>query len=759
MSFARLTPESAVAAPHGRLYVAAFSATLFLSAFLLFSVQPLFTKMILPTLGGSPAVWSVAMVFFQAALLLGYAYAHWLTKNLGLARAAGVHVLVMLIALFALPIGIAPGWVDPPDTGQALWLLAVFALSIGAPFFAVAANGPLIQAWFARSGHSHANDPYFLYGASNVGSLLALLSYPFLIEPVISLSAQGWLWAFGYGGLIASIAGVAALAQMGRNRSSEKSSAFPDTATAAPATGRQKLTWIGLAFVPSALLVAVTAHLSTDVASAPFLWVVPLSLFLLTFVITFQQRPIIPHTWMLGLQPLIAGTALTVLALGFSLPWSTFIMLDLGALFVVAMVCHGELVRRRPAATNLTSFYLWMSLGGVLGGIFAGLAAPFLFSTVLEFPLLLVLSLFCRPGVFTGDRSEWRKVIVIASIAAIAVAGIGIIVDSVGLESPTAMLALQGLVIAAIASFLLLHRLPARLAGVAAVFFICGQIVAPTASDTTNLRGFFGVHKIRNDEDGKHRMLLHGTTVHGAQRLVVDANGTRFDPDPLAYYHWGGPLAEAVKTARRSGLRSAGLIGLGTGAMACHALPGEAFTFFEIDPLVIEIAEDPNYFGYLSACPPSGGIVLGDARLTLADQPKSAFDLIVLDAFSSDSIPVHLLTVEAVRLYFNRITETGFIAFHVSNRNMDLRPAVAAAARELGAHAYYRDDPGVPEDELKYSSRVVVVGRPGGTIERFSSNRDWSLVSDTTARAWTDDYSNVLGAIWTAHRAKSRSTQ
>lgn len=754
MPIARSSSTAAAATPAG--LVAAFAATLFLSAFLLFSVQPLFAKMILPTLGGSPGVWSVAMVFFQGVLLLGYGYAHWLTRRFGLPRAAGLHLAVMLVALFALPIGIAPGWTRPPADGQSLWLLGAFAVSVGLPFFAVAANGPLLQAWFARSGHHHADDPYFLYGASNVGSLLALLAYPFVVEPMLTLTSQSWSWTVGYGGLVAAVAGVGVLAGAGRRGAMQAETDDGFDRIGPPISTAQKLRWIGFAFVPSALLVAVTAHLSTDVAAAPFLWVVPLALFLLTFVITFQRKPIIRHEWMLGAHPLVAGCGLATLSLGYVLSWEYLIVLNLSALFVVAMMCHGELVRQRPDAANLTAFYLWMSFGGVLGGIFAGLIAPQVFSTVLEYPLLLLLSFFCRPAVFNADRAEWRRTGVLAGLLTLAVVGVSMLVDGFGHDSKTALLGLQILQVAFVAGVLILHRRPTLIAGLATAFFISALAAAPTETNEDSYRGFFGVHKVRDAEDGSHRLLLHGTTIHGVQRLIRHDGAVDFDREPLAYYHWNSPLAQAIKVARGDGrLRRAALIGLGAGALACHARPGEAFTVFEIDPLVVEIAGDPTRFGYLRDCPPVGGVVVGDARLTLSDQSKSAFDLIVLDAFSSDSVPVHLLTVEAMQLYMDKLADNGLLVFHVSNRNMALAPIVAAAARDLRLDAYHGGRPADPGDNLKYAAEVVVIGRRGGTVDAFADESGWTRLSQsTTLRAWTDDYSNVIGAIWSRLRGR-----
>src|SRR5262249_37412037 len=386
-----------------RVTLAVYTAAIFLSAALLFAVQPLFAKMVLPRLGGSPSVWSVAMVFFQAVLLGGYAYAHVLTRTLPGRVAVIVHLLLLIVATFALPLAIAAGWGRPPDQGETVWLLGLFAVSIGLPFFALSANGPLLQAWFARTGHPSARDPYFLYAASNVGSFLALISYPFVVEPLPRLGDHPRMWSLGFYVLIALIAGCGLILMRSRNALLPLGDA--EAADAAPPTWRDVAIWVALAAVPAALLIAVTAHISTDVAASPLLWVIPLALYLATFVIVFQTRPLIPHRWVVLVEPVFIILLVVVLVFG----GIDYIFLTVGgnilAFFVIALTCHGELARRRPAARYLTSFYMWMSTGGMIGGIAAGLVAPHVFSWVAEYPILIVLAVLCRPGlrVASGD--------------------------------------------------------------------------------------------------------------------------------------------------------------------------------------------------------------------------------------------------------------------------------------------------------------------------------------------------------------------
>src|SRR5882724_11211891 len=381
-----------------------FGAAIFLSAALLFAVQPMFTKMVLPRLGGSPSVWSVAMVFFQALLLAGYAYAHLLTSRLPSRTAVFVLVGVMACAVFTLPLSIRAGWGRPPETGEAFWRIGLFAVSIGLPFFALSANGPLLQAWFTRTDHPAAKNPYFLYAASNVGSFLALIAYPIVIEPFIRLGDQTRAWSAGFVLLIVLIAAAGAMLWVSPGTRAQEIEA--DAETSAPPTMRDALIWMGLAAVPSGLLVAVTAHISTDVAAVPLLWVLPLALYLLTFVIVFSTKPIVPHRVALIAQPLMVALLVAMWTFGFGKSILIQVLVHIGAFFFSALVCHGELAKRRPAPRHLTAFFMWMSAGGMIGGLSAGLIAPFVFNWVAEYPILIVLALACRPGIVVPEGRE-----------------------------------------------------------------------------------------------------------------------------------------------------------------------------------------------------------------------------------------------------------------------------------------------------------------------------------------------------------------
>jgi hypothetical protein len=726
-----------------RLLLATFVAAIFVSAALLFAVQPLFAKMVLPRLGGTPAVWSVAMVFFQAMLLIGYAYAHALTRFLPGKLSVIVHIVVMVVATFALPLGIAAGWGRPPAQGQEFWLLGLFAVSIGLPFFALSANGPLLQAWFARTGHPQAKDPYFLYAASNIGSFLALLAYPFVIEPFSHLPQQTTGWTFGFYLLIALIALCATWLLRSPNK-------LPDIATddAAPPTWHDALIWIALAAVPSALLIAITAHISTDVAAAPFLWVVPLALYLATFVIAFQSRPILPHWLVTFIAPGAVVLLVISLALGSADQILVLIALNLVGFFLLALMCHGELARRRPPARYLTAFYLWLSLGGVIGGIFAGLIAQHLFSWVAEYPLLIILAALCRPGLVwpRGKLDIAALVLIVAAIAAMLIGSYRYRYEFT--ESAFNLW---------IAAILFLSLATAR-----SVFVFGGAIAASLlfvvlygadAGNRDHVRSFFGVHKIQEADSGQFRILKHGTIEHGAQRIRDDdGKPVTGRPQAITYYHDKSPMVQALRAAEsKNGSAPVNLavVGLGTGSLACQVRASDALTYFEIDPAVVRIAKDPKRFTFLTECRPDAKVVIGDARLTLADQPDGQFDLLIVDAFSSDAIPTHLLTKEAMAVYKQKVKPDGIILIHISNKHMTLGPAVAGIAKANGLIFRANDsDDGYDEDNHIFGSNVVIAARNEAALGRLAKTKGWDAIEpDPDKWVWTDDYSNVIGAI------------
>jgi hypothetical protein len=753
MEFERPSALSRLRAPgqHATPILIVFIAAVFTSALLLFAVQPMFTRMVLPRLGGSPSVWSVAMVFFQTMLLAGYAYAHALTKAARPLVTVAIHLALLVLASLTLPLSIARGFGEPPSAGEAFWLIGLFAVSIGLPFFALSANNPLLQAWFVGTGHRDAANPYFLYAASNLGSFIALLSYPFLIEPTLPLQAQLSLWSAGFYLLVVLIAACGyTLFKAPRERGAAKDAA-PEAA--APPAWREVGRWVFLSAVPSGLLVAVTAHISTDVAAAPLLWVVPLSLYLLTWILVFQTRPLLPHRWIMRLQPVAIVALAVIFALGADQDLTPTLVVHLVAFFIIAMACHGELARRRPHPAYLTGFYLALSFGGMVGGVFAGLLAPHLFSWIAEYPILLVLAVLCRPAgedAGTGWRGAplvWLFAIVAATALLIPALAFRWAPTEAGAET------IGRIVAAAAIAALALVRDPRRFALAMAIALAVPHLYPPEGGRFESVRSFFGVHKLQETADGRFRVLMHGTTIHGAQRIRDEAGQALSGrPEPLTFYHAGSPLAQGITALRerKGGPLRVAAIGLGTGSLACYRMPGETWRYFEIDPDVIRIARDPQRFTFLQACAPDLPIVQGDARLTLAKEPDEAYDLIIVDAFSSDAIPVHLLTREAMAVYKRKLAPQGAVMMHVSNRHLELASVVAgiAAANGLKTWVNYDEDTEDRDDEYVFSSTVAIAAMDASAIGPLAGRSVWEPEEpDPEQRTWTDDYSNVLGAI------------
>ena len=726
------------------LVLPVFAGTLFVSALLLFWVQPMFTKMVLPLLGGAPAVWNTAMLFFQTMLLGGYAYAHLTTRLLRFRYQVLLHLAVLAAALAFLPLGVADGWTPPLDGTPLPWLIGLYGVSVGLPFFAISATAPLLQRWFSHTGHETAGDPYFLYGASNVGSILALFAYPVVLEPALTLAGQSWAWTVGYAALCMMIAAAALLLfrQAGDFGASAAAADTVSTDRSAASVGwARRAHWTFLAFVPSSLLLGVTTHITTDVAAAPFLWVIPLALYLLTFVITFARRPVLAHAWMLKIQPVF-------MILGAMFFWATnpfylLLPMHLAVFFVAAMVCHGELIGRRPGTGHLTEFYFWMSFGGMLGGVFNALLAPMVLDSVAEYPLMLALACLARPW----PKSAIRAIRRIDWLAPVAV-GTLLLVSDIILGRPVTAdndLALAMLIVVVPVLAFLSRRRPAGLALTVGTLLVFGPIVMHRGETLVRDRSFFGVNSVRALEDGDFHIMMHGTTHHGAQ--YRDAERRRL---PTAYYYPTGPIGRVFESLNASrSLRRVGVVGLGSGGLSCYRRDGQHWTYYEIDPVVTELARDLRYFHHLAECAPEARIIHGDARLSLQRQPDENYDLLISDAFSSDSIPVHLVTREAIQLYFDKLVADGVLVMNISNRNIDLEPVLAEAIAQLGLEAriaHFR-----PSEEERANSALsaiwVVVVRPGG-LGFLDGEEGWSeLRREPGTRAWTDDYSNIIGAL------------
>jgi spermidine synthase len=564
-----------------------------------------------------------------------------------------------------------------------------------------------------------------------------------VIEPFSHLPQQTMGWTYGFYLLIALIGLCATWLLRSPN-------VLPNIATddGAPPTWRDAAIWVALAAVPSALLIAITAHISTDVAAAPFLWVVPLALYLATFVIAFQTRPILPHRLVTFVAPGAVILLVISLALGSADQILTLIALNLAGFFVLALMCHGELAKRRPPARYLTSFYLYLSLGGVIGGIFAGLIAQHIFSWVAEYPLLIVAAALCRPGFFwPRDKLDIAAWVLVAAVAA------AVLIGAYRYHYEFAESAFNLWIAAILALALAMYRSVSAFAGMIAASLLFVILFGVDAGKRDFVRSFFGVHKIQEADEGQFRILKHGTIEHGAQR-IRDADGKPITgrPEPITYYHDKAPMVEGLNAARGKlggGPLNIAVVGLGTGTLACQTKPGDMLTYFEIDPAVVKIARDPKRFAFLTECKPDVKIVIGDARLTLSEQPDGQFDILLVDAFSSDAIPTHLLTKEAMAIYKQKIKPDGLIVMHISNKHMALSSAVAGIAKANGlVWRATESEEGYDDENHIFGSNVVAVARNDAALGALAKAEGWDAVRpDDDKWVWTDDYSNVIGAI------------
>ncbi|MEQ1752855.1 MAG: fused MFS/spermidine synthase [Micropepsaceae bacterium] len=711
------------------------TAAIFSAATLLFWVQPMFGKLVLPLLGGTPAVWTTALLFFQTALLLGYLYAHLLGQYLPLKAQIIVHTMVLLLAAFCLPIGVPANTMPPSGGMPALWLIGLFAVTVGAPYTAIAATSPLLQRWFSLSSHAAAANPYRLYAASNAGSLIGLLGYPLLVEPVAGAALQSVLWSTGFLALTALIAITGTCLQL---IGTGNSTSF---ARSAAASWFDRFRWVALAFVPSSLLLGVTTHITTDIAAMPLLWAVPLALYLVTFIVAFTPQAMIPRHVLLKAEAL----SLVILA---AMMWfdgsnSAGLAISLAGFFVIALARHSELASTKPQAGQLTEFYLWLSAGGALGGIFNAVVAPELFSRITEYPLTLVAAGFTRLLLVPADRRKSLHItdfvlLVIAIAGAMTLRATHTNADDIPL--PVVVVAIAALALSVYHFQASAWRFS---------FGLCAMLVLLHARSDSNTiieaRSFFGAYRVYNAQDAKFVILSHGTTIHGAQSTI------QVRPSPLTYYVAEGPLGQAISAMRTAKLSLRyGVVGMGAGASACHSRPSDLWTFFEIDPLVVRLAKEQGSFRYMKECAPAARIVVGDARLSLTKEANSAFDVIIMDAFSSDSIPTHLMTREALSLLRTKLAPGGVILFNISNRYLRLEPVVANTARAAGllgiSQVYLASE--LQQKKLVTSSQWIALSDSAGALERVAETGNWHpLHPDVRSTVWTDDYSSLLGVL------------
>jgi len=732
--------EAAVTAGRERYAKPLFLATIVTGSFLLFLTQPMVARMALPKLGGAPAVWNSAMLVYQALLLGGYAYAHWLSR-LQPRRQAGLHLALFALAALWLPIGLRD--VAPPlDASPAFWVPWFLVSSIGPLFFIISAQAPLMQRWYAME--TTRGEPYALYAASNLGSFGGLISYPLIVEPLLTLEQQSVLWTGGYALLVLLVAGCALTIPATR------AEAVPETVSPAPTRRRVGL-WILLAAIPSGLMLSTTTHLTTDIVAMPLLWALPLGLYLLSFVLAFAERrgPTLFLTRIAPLILLIAGGLAFVEGADKPIMSAT---LGLLLLFVVAVALHGELYRLRPGADRLTGFYLAMSVGGVLGGAFCALAAPLIFDWAYEHPLLVFAAALLIPQTnyfprlerIWADPARARRLAVAIPLFALIVSFSGdhrVTPDLPG-WAPAAAAILIGLL-----ALLCVGRRLVFAACLAALMMSYGGWSMVRGSwDGARTRSYFGIYTVGNAGDA--RILTHGTTLHGIQSRLAGLENV-----PTSYYvrDSGVGAAMSAATALYGPAADIGVIGLGTGTLACYATPTQSWTFYEIDPVMVSIATDPGKFSFLSRCAPKARIVVGDARLMVAEEPANSFDILAVDAFSSDAVPMHLLTREALGVYGRVLRPSGLLVMHISNRYLALEPVLAAAAKAGGwrtAQLHYQ--PGLP-DKIQNArpSDWVAMSRDPAALERLiRTSKDpaaWvTLEGRPGFPGWTDNYASIL---------------
>jgi hypothetical protein len=718
-----------------------FGCTLFLSSTLLFLVQPMVAKMVLPLLGGTPAVWNTCMLFFQATLLAAYLYVHAVTRWLHPARQALLHIALLVVSILALPIAIGVRAGPPSDAIPVLWLTRVLLFAVGVPFFVVSTSGPMLQHWFGRTPHPAARDPYFLSVAGNLGSVAALIAYPAGLEPRLRLAEQSGWWAGGYVVLIVMtiVCGWIAL-----RAPAHEPTSTGERSPEPPVAVRTRLRWVGLAFVPSSLMLGLTTFLTTDVAPVPLFWVVPLALYLLSFALTFSRRAVVPHAVMLRLLPIAALVLVVVLVFATQLPPAIQMPLHAATFFVAAMVCHGELARARPTGRRLTEFYLLMSVGGVLGGAFNALVAPAAFKTVVEYPLAIVLACAARPREESSGGAAARGLDLAAPLAFGAAA---LVLMSALAKRPLGdPLAVVCLYIAPPLVCLSFKRRPLRFAlGLAALMAAGSVYVSAHERLAFSGRSYFSVYKVVADADRHLRLLVHGRIVHGAQS-TEDARRR----EPLTYYHRTGPIGQAFAAFEGPFAKPrVGVVGLGAGSLAAYALPGQRWTFYEIDPSIVAVAR--QQFSFVADMRAPAAVVVGDARLSLAQERSRAFDLLVIDAFGSDAIPIHLLTREALQLYLRTLDDGGVLAFHITNGYMDLQPLVAALGRDAGLAVLAQEEREASQAETaagKAPSSWVLMARSVDDFGRLCGDLRWHPPAPVARLSvWTDDFSNPLGLM------------
>jgi len=737
--------------------VGVFSMTLFISAALMFAIQPMTGKMLLPLVGGTPAGWIVAMAFFQIMLLGGYLLAHALSK-LSPRMHAAFYLGALSIGMLFMPVNIAGNAASLPASPGAIDIFKLLCINLSIPFIAISATSSTVQRLFTATGHASAHDPYFLYVASNIGSLSGLLLYPLVFEPAFTLSAQAGYATYSYLGLILIGVVCLGLSLLAAAPAADKNADSSSAQKTAPLRllSAQCGKWVALAFVPSSLLLGVTIYITTDIMSVPMIWVLPLGLYLITFMLAFSKLKWVPRKLLPDMLPAASFVAVLTISV-IQLPW----LIDWGGIIfyltiftVVSLACHIELANLRPLdgkSRDLTAYYLMMSVGGALGGILNAFIIPVIADRLIEFPLILTAALLLHPSF--SIRRTLGKVTAGALIATALTMPMS--PPQISTTPPQVfevvffclgMLLIFGVTFSSVRK----HVNAESLIATTACLLLIGQFLQMRHNLSYSDRNFYGTIRVfdtpsitAHDIEYKVRMLHHGTTVHGLQ--VLSPKNLR--TEPTAYYSKEGPLGDIFEVFQP---KNVGAIGLGAGVLSCHSAPGRQFTFFEIDPAMVTVAKE--HFAYLKECSPEKmpDIIIGDGRLEISKQPAGTYDLIIVDAFSSDSIPVHLLTLEAVIEYITRTNYNGVVAFHLSNRYFLLEDRIVAIANQAGLEHSYRFDYKFKRDAnliFRYPSKWLVLSRKN--LQALTAhNSEWTKIKAAEGRIWTDDYSDLMGAIY-----------
>ena len=671
-------------------------------------------KMLLPRLGGTPAVWNTCMLFFQILLLAGYSYVLVTTSWFAPRKQAVLHSVLLLLSSLYLPLTLAGDAAE--HHYPALWLFGYLLSAIGLPIFLISTTSPLLQKWFTRTSHTSANDPYFLFAVSNAGSLLALVSYPVLLEPNLKLSRQTQLWVVAYVVfLLLSLGSMLVLWKTSRAEPVESKHITTEKIAL-----NRRLYWILLAFIPSSLLFGVTTYVTTEIAPTPLLWTIPLALYLVTFVLAFARKNLLPERFANAALSALALLLTLVIASNATEPTTAIVLVHLCFFFVAATICHTKLSGDRPSATRLADFYLCVAVGGVLGGLFNTLIAPITFNTIVEYPLVIVLACLVLREKSPSDSpvDRWFDVIWPMIMCGLTIALIFVVKGS-DLSPAVAVAIIFGAPLVIIN-----HRFrtrPVRFALALGAVMLASVIYAETQNRTLHVeRNFFGTLSVKIDPSSATRILYHGNTIHGRQ--FIDPALQR---EPLSYFHREGPLGHIFDAFNANAASpNVAVVGLGTGSMACYSFAGQLWTFYEINPAVVRLAQTPEYFTYLEKCAVAiTNIVVGDARLQMQSAPDHYYGLIVLDAFNSDAIPVHLLTQEAIDLYTSKLATGGMLAFHISNRSLRLDGVLADLAKHNGAMSLSFADGEFDPVSGKDPSEWLVMARNSPAFDTLAQTR------------------------------------